>query len=71
MNQRMQREIGAGVWARKMYGDEATLVCYLQKGDKFSFPKSDKIYTYSGRGWYKNEKGVSFRTGTLTACFKR
>lgn len=71
MNQREQREINASVWATQLYGENATLICYLSKGEKFSFPNSDKVYTYSGRGWYRNANNKSFRTGTFTACFKR
>ena len=66
---KMMREVNARVWAKKLYDCDA-LICDLQKGQQFSFPNSEKIYTYSGRGWYRGTE-KSFRTGMLTACKKR
>lgn len=63
---KIMREIHARVWAKKMY-DCNNLICDLQKGQRFSFPNSNTVYTYSGRGWYKNNK-KSFKTGMFTAC---
>lgn len=68
MNAKMQREIGARVWANKIYGTQ-TLICDLVKGNSFRFPLSQKIYSYVGKGWYRDDKRA-YRTGVYTACFK-
>lgn len=68
------RDVGALVWAGKMYGGSATLFKYLAIGDKFHFPHApEKVMTkVSKNGWYSQPwngipGGKRFRTGTLTA----
>jgi hypothetical protein len=71
MNATMTREIGARVWAKKIYGCDH-LVCDLKRGDLFSFPESVNIHEYLGRGWYR-ATGASraYRIGTRTAIIKK
>lgn len=43
----------------------------LKKGDVFSWPHGGANYTYSGKGWYKNEKKQSFRANVKTAVIRK
>ena len=71
VNKLEQREIAARSAALKFFG-AAHLVCDLKPGDWFTFPKSDKLHRYSGRGWYRSaEHRKAGRVGMFTAVIKK
>lgn len=63
----MNRDIAASVWAKNMGG--TTIIKYLAVGERFTFPQSETVMVYRGRGWYSPEGSKQrFRTGIRTAA---
>lgn len=60
-------------WAAVLYGT-STLFCDIPVGGTFKFPTplgADRLHTKtSQRGWYKDQDGRRFQTGTRTAVIE-
>ena len=60
----------AYIFAAQIHPNAVPLL-HLKKGDNFHWPHGKSTLTYSGKGWYKNERNQSCRANTKTAVIRK
>lgn len=63
-------KMSAYIFAAQLHPNAVPLLD-LKKGDTFHWPNGNSTFTYSGTGWYKNARNVSFRANTKTAVIRK